>query len=109
MHKEVLKCLDDMVRMDRKVLLVGDFNCKGVNWKEMEGSGNAGLWSKKMLQLVMENTLDHWVEEFNRLRGEEPPMLDLLFTKKIELRPIIRYLSPVGKSGHVLIEMELQQ
>ena len=67
---QVLKCLGDMMRKDRKVLLVGDFNCKGVNWKEMEGSGNTGSWSEEMLQLVMENTLDQWVEEFTRLRGD---------------------------------------
>ena len=57
-QKEVLKCLDDMIRKDKKRLLVGDFNCKGVKWKEMKGSGNAGSWSENMLQLAMENTLD---------------------------------------------------
>ena len=41
-QKVALKCLGDMMRKDRKVLLVGDFNCKGVNWKEMEWSGTAG-------------------------------------------------------------------
>ena len=56
MQKEVLKCLDDMIRKDKKVLLVGDYNCKGVNWKEMEESGNEGSWSENMLQLAMENT-----------------------------------------------------
>ena len=74
--------MGDMMRKYRKVLLMGDFNCKGVKWKEMEGSGNAGLWSEEMLQLVMENTLDQWVEEFTRLRRvDEPSMLDLVFTK----------------------------
>ena len=86
MQQEVLKCLDDMIRKDKKVLLVGDFNCKGVNWKEIEESGNEGLWSEDMLQLAMENTLDQCVEEFIRLRGvEEPSMLNLVFTKKTEL------------------------
>ena len=41
MQKEVLKCLDDMVRKE-KILLVGDFSCKGENWKEMEKNENAG-------------------------------------------------------------------
>ena len=73
----------NMIRMGKIVLLVGDFNCKGVNWKEMDGNGNAGLWSEDMLQLAMENTLDQWVEEFTRLTGEEElSMLDLVFTKK---------------------------
>ena len=54
--QEVLKCLGNMMRKDIKVLLVGDFNCKGVNWKEMERSGTEGTWSEEMLKLVMENT-----------------------------------------------------
>ena len=62
---------------------MGDFNCKGVNWQEMEWSGNTGSWSEDILQLAMENTLGQWVEEFTRLRGEEEPsMLDLVYTKK---------------------------
>ena len=78
----VIKCLDDKIRMGKKALLVGDSNCKGVNWKEMKGSGNTGLWSEDMLQLAMGNTLDQWVEEFTQLRGEEElSMLDLIFTK----------------------------
>ena len=106
----MLECLADMMRKDRKVLLMGDFNCKGVNWKEMEGSGTKGSWSEEMLKLAMENTLDQWVEDFTRLRGEdEPSMLDLVFTKKAELQPIIKYLSPMGKSDHVLMEVEIQE
>ena len=50
------------------------------------------------------------MEDFTRLRGEdEPSMLDLVFTKKTELQPIIKYLCPVGKSDRVLIEVELQE
>ena len=87
---------------------MGDFHCKDVNWKEMKGSRNAGSWSEDMLQLAMENTLDQYVEEFTRLRGEEQPsMLDLVFTKTPELYPMTKYLSPVGKSDHVFIEMQL--
>ena len=59
-----------------------DFNCKGVNLQEMEGNGNAGSWSEDMLQLAMENSLDQWVEEFTRLRGEEEPSLGLGIHKK---------------------------
>ena len=49
----------------------------------MEGSGTKGSWSEEMLKLVMENTLDQWLEDLTRFRGEdEPSMLDLVFTKK---------------------------
>ncbi|MPC63197.1 hypothetical protein E2C01_057291 [Portunus trituberculatus] len=52
--------------------------------------GNAGSWSEEMLQSTMVNTLDQWVEESTRFRGEEEPSLfDLVFTKKLE--PLLAY------------------
>ena len=68
MQKEVMKCLGDMMRKDRKILLVGDFNCKGVNCKEMAGSGNAGLWSEETLQLPWRT---HWINEWRNSLGSE--------------------------------------
>ena len=62
MQNEVLECIDNVIRKDKKAMLVGDFNCKGVNWEEMEVNSNADMWSE-VLQLVMVNTLDQWVEE----------------------------------------------
>ena len=74
-----------MIRKDNKILLMGDFNCKNVRWEEMEIDGNAEPWSKEMLQLAMVNTLEQWVEEPTRYRGQEvPSLLDLVFSKKPE-------------------------
>ena len=82
MQKEVLECLDSMIRKDNKILLMGDFNCKNVRWEEMEIDGNAEPWSEEMLQLAMVNTLEQWVEEPIRYRGQEvPSLLDLVFSK----------------------------
>ena len=110
MQKEVLRCIEKMLERDKKVLIVGDFNCKSVNWAEMEVTGNEGLWSEGLLQMAMVNTLDQWVEECTRYRGEEEPaMLDLVFTKRPEPRPTIKYLGPMGKSDHILLEVEMQE
>ena len=63
-----------------------------------------------MLQWTMVNTMDQWVEEPTRYRGEdEPSMLNLVFTRKPESPPIIQYLSPMGRSDHVTIEMQIQE
>ena len=70
MQKEVLISLDNMLRKDNKILLLGDFNCKNINWKEMEVCENAGQWGEDLLQMAMVNTLDQWVNEYTRLRGE---------------------------------------
>ena len=110
MQKEVIKCLDNMLRGEERILLVGDFNCRNVNWKDMEVVGNAGSWSEEMLYLAMVNTLDQWVEEPTRYRGEEEPsLLDLVFTRKPEPLPKIQYQSPMGKSDHLLVEIEMQE
>ncbi|MPC68941.1 hypothetical protein E2C01_063153 [Portunus trituberculatus] len=72
--------------------------------------GNAGSWSKEMLQLTMVNTLDQRVKESTWYRGEEEPsLLDLVFTKKPEPPPIIQNQSPMGKSDHVTLELETQE
>ncbi|MPC76647.1 hypothetical protein E2C01_071066 [Portunus trituberculatus] len=47
MQKEVLNCLDNMLRKDRRVLLVGDLNCKHVNWEEMDANSHTGCWGRK--------------------------------------------------------------
>ena len=93
----MLECLNDMTRKDKKVLLVGDFYCKGVNWQEMEWSGNAGSWSEDMLQLAMENTLDQMGKNSLGLAGEEPSLLDLVFTKKDNSVPSLSGKAQWGK------------
>ncbi|MPC52744.1 hypothetical protein E2C01_046620 [Portunus trituberculatus] len=75
----------------------------------MEVMDNAGQWSNE-LQLIMINTMDQWVEESRRYRGEEEQsLLDLVFTKKPEAPPIIQYLSAMGRSDHVTLELEIQE
>ncbi|MPC60004.1 hypothetical protein E2C01_054039 [Portunus trituberculatus] len=68
---------------------------------------NGGQWSKEVLQL---NTMAQWVEESTRYTGEEEPsLLELVFTKKPELPPSIQYLSAMGRSDHVTLELEIQE
>ncbi|MPC50266.1 hypothetical protein E2C01_044089 [Portunus trituberculatus] len=70
MQRDVIKCLDNMIRRNGKILLVGDFNCKKVNWREVEVMDEARQWSEEVLQLTMVDTMGQWVEESTRYRGE---------------------------------------
>ncbi|MPC52919.1 hypothetical protein E2C01_046800 [Portunus trituberculatus] len=50
------------------------------------------------------------INESTRYRGKEKSsLLDLVFTKKPESPPIIQYLSPMGRSDHVTLEMQIQE
>ena len=110
MQNEVLKSINDMLKKGKRVLLVGDFNRKEINFGEIEMRGNASSWSEELLTAMMVNTMDQWVKETTRYRGEdEPSQLDLIFTKKPEIEPNIKYMSPMGKSNHVTIEIDINK
>ncbi|MPC40586.1 hypothetical protein E2C01_034148 [Portunus trituberculatus] len=54
--------------------------------------------------------MDQWVEQSTRYREqEEPSLLDLVFTKKLKPPPSIQYLSPMGRSDHVTLQLEMQE
>ncbi|MPC41201.1 hypothetical protein E2C01_034788 [Portunus trituberculatus] len=108
MQGEVIKCLDNMIRRDGKILLVGHYTCQK---SKMERDGNAGWWSKQMLQLNPVNTLDQWVEESTRYTGEEEPsLLDIYSIHKEAGGPLLSYnISPMGRSDHVTLELEMQE
>ena len=109
MQSELIKNIDDMLKRSNKVLLVGDFNSKEIDWGEMEVRGITSPWSEELIQTMMINTMDQWVKESTRYRGEDKPsLLDLVFTKKPETEPSIEYLCPMGKSDHVTIEIVIQ-
>ncbi|MPC48207.1 hypothetical protein E2C01_041975 [Portunus trituberculatus] len=55
--------------------------------------------------------MDQWVEESTSYcgGGGKPSLLDLVFTKKAEPPPSIKYLSPMGRSDHVTLELQIQE
>ena len=82
-------------------------NTTMVMWEEKEINVNAGLWCEELMQMMMVNTMDQWVKQATKCRGEgEPSMLDLVFTKSPEGRPDIQYQSPLGKSDHMVLEIK---
>ena len=98
--------LEGMMKNNKKVILVGDFNCGNIDWENLEAPGNENSWGNRLLQLAMNNLLKQWVSENTRYRGDdEPTRLDLVFSKKPQEMKV-DYQSPVGKSDHVLLELE---
>ena len=109
MIEDTLKDLNRIIRKSKIVLLVGDFNCKEINWESFEAGGNQSEWGERFLNLTMENMMTQWVTESTRYRGDdEPTRLDLVLTKGMDLTQEIRYICPLGKSDHVLLEIETE-
>ncbi|MCD9088864.1 hypothetical protein, partial [Stenotrophomonas sp. SY1] len=89
---------------------MGDFNCKEICWKEMTVKGGDDLWGNVLLEMIIDHTMTQWIQENTRYRNEEEPSrLDLIITSEPRIVDKIEYKTPIGKSDHILIELELNE
>ena len=106
--EDTMKELGEIVSKEKDVMIMGDFNCKEVNWEEGTCLGGENSWSEKLLGWAVENLMTQWVDCETRYRGSDTPSrLDLLFTSDDEIVKKVEYSCPLGKSDHVLIEISL--
>ena len=60
-HKEMqnksLSEMEELIRYCGNLTVMGDFNCKEVNWEELTTERSEDSWGNKMLKFAMENTL----------------------------------------------------
>ena len=88
---------------DNRLLLLGDFNVPGVDWKDKDLKRGAKRIDGLMLDVVNDCFLHQHVQEDTRFRNEQSSILDLVFTKEerdvrnVELQP------PLGGSDHAIV------
>lgn len=96
------KELERLMSESRELIIMGDFNCKEVDWENLETKGNLDSWGSVLLEIMMENIMTQWVTENTRFRGsDEPSRLDLVFSRGTDEISSVKYVSPLGKSDHV--------
>ena len=58
--------------------------------------------------IMVEHSMPQWIQQKTRFRSDEQPLrLDLVFTEDPGIVNGIRYKSPINKSNHILIDIEL--
>ena len=108
--EDTIRSLAKVIKDKRRVILLGDFNCKEVDWENYDSGRGDEAWGTRFLNQMMENMMVQRVKENTRLRGDdEPARLDLIFTKDIEICDDIIYKCPLGKSDHMIMEMEIEE
>ena len=109
MLRETTDQLYSLVEGSNKPILLGDFNCKEVNWEQYTTPDSDESWGNALLNLVMENLMIQWVDKETRYRnGDTPARLDLIFTKEAGIIDSLNYLTPLGKSDHDVIEFRIK-
>lgn len=95
-------------RYKNKLLIVGDFNCKDINWE----SGTTNDDHNKnpnnaLLKTCRECYLEQIVDQNTRARGENiPSLIDLILCYDASEVESLEYLSPIGKSDHCMLLFE---
>ena len=104
----VLQKLGEIVTEEKDFMIVGDFNCKEINWEEETCQGGENSWSDRLLNWATENLLTQWVRGETRFSGRDAPSrLDLLFTSDNEIINSVGYTCPMGKSDHVMMNISM--
>ena len=106
--EDTLNELERTVSQENDVIVLGDFNSKGTYWEEGTCTGGENSWSNRLMNWAEENLMTQWIDCETRASGKDnPSRLDLLFTKDNEIIKTIRYEYPLGKSDHILIDINL--
>ena len=92
-------------------LIVGDFNYKHIEWDTWFTPKNENSDEQLFLDCIQDVYWYQHVQSPTRYReGEEPSLLDLVFTNEEAMIQEISHQSPIGKSDHsvLLINFRIQ-
>ena len=92
------------------ILLMGDFNCSGINWEDISTTDqNTESLSFKLIETIRDCFLHQVIMENTRARGtNNPSLLDLVLCYDAMLINNLEYHSPLGKSDHSVIYFNYQ-
>ena len=95
------------VANQNRVLLMGDFNVKEINWEEDEAEGETSTLQSRFFECTKDSYLIQHVYAPTRFRNDQESTLDLIFTKEEEDVKNIEVLQPLGKSDHGIVLCDL--
>ena len=90
----------ERVRGVRSILLLGDFNYPNIDWRNgmVRGGGRAAVSFYEEVQ--QQYLCQHVLSPTRIVPGEEPTILDLVFTREENMVQNLEIVSPLGRSDH---------
>jgi hypothetical protein len=90
------------------VLVMGDFNMRGIDWSSWTSMEPEAHFSHIFLEGLQDNFLHQFVREPTRYRvNQTPSLLDLVISNDENLVNNIGYKAPLGKSDHVVLTFDI--
>ena len=103
--EQIVKACD--IAGQNRILLMGDFNLKEINWIEDEAIGSHVALPFMFKECMKDCFLYQHVREPTRFRNEQESTLDLVFTREEEDVKNITIDNPLGKSDHAMVVGDL--
>ena len=89
-------------------VILEDFNLRQIYWETETSNVNENHLDTKFLEAVRDNFLFQHVKQATRMRDhQQESTLDLILTNEENMTDRIKYLPPLGKSDHVIIQFSL--
>ena len=103
----LIEALDLLVQRPGKLYILGDFNLPGIDWAA--GCCTYGNLGENFIEWMNDRALHQHVTFDTRFRtGQIPSLLDLVISKsENDVASLINH-PPIGKSDHLLIEVEMR-
>ena len=85
-------------------LIMGDFNFPEINWSDSSTSVSEAHISSRFLENVRDSYFYQHILENTRYRiGQEPLLLDCIFTNEENVVENLHYCSGLGKGDHLVL------
>ena len=103
---KLLAVLEPMSTGSDKLVVLGDFNAPDVDWSTEAAPSNS--FGDKLLRWVNTSSLIQHIDQPTRCRlSQKSNILDLVITKFLNDVNSIMYHSPIGKSDHCVLKLNL--
>ena len=105
--------LDYIKNIPENVVIVGDFNCREIDWETLSVSASESSFSQKLLNVSQDRFLQQHVD-FPTNFTPQPngtiteTCIDLIFSDNPDNIASVKSVGHLGKSKHVIIEAELK-
>ena len=88
------------------ILIMGDFNFRNIDWEQNSTpGGDTTSCDYRFLEAIKDCFMYQHVTQPTRERGADAPsLLALILTNEQEMVSAIKYISPLGKSDHAVLQ-----
>lgn len=108
-NEDLFCILRNLAHRRHEVLIAGDFNLPRIDWSSWTTPTDHTSTEFKFIEYILDCYMHQHITSPTRGRGtDQPSILDLVLTDDVNCLDDIEITSPLGKSDHSMISMDLK-